>query len=99
MATKQQPRKRSNPSAASGAALETARHWHAGGAGCGALVMGLKREIGRIRPGEQLRVTALDAAAFIDIAAWCQMTGHELIVERHPTYVVERKDDPLDPET
>jgi tRNA 2-thiouridine synthesizing protein A len=70
-----------------------ARRWHAGGAGCGALIMGLKREIGLIEPGELLEVTALDAAAPIDIAAWCQMTGHALAAERHPTYVLKRKDD------
>lgn len=70
-----------------------ARRWHAGEAGCGALIMGLKRQIGRIEPGELLQVTALDAAASIDIAVWCQMTGHILAAERHPIYVLERKND------
>ena len=74
-------------------ALDIARRWHAGDAGCGALVTGLKRQIGRIDPGELLEVTALDAAAPIDIAAWCHMTGHALAVERHPTYVLQRKVD------
>lgn len=68
-----------------------ARCWHAGEAGCGALIMGLKRQIDRIEPGERLQVTALDAAAPIDIAVWCQMTGHGLVAECHPTYVLERK--------
>ena len=75
------------------APFDIARHWHAGEAGCGALIMGLKRQIGGIEPGDLLRVTALDAAAPIDIAAWCQMTGHVLIAECHPTYVLKRKDD------
>ena len=73
--------------------FDIARRWHAREAGCGALIMGLKRQIDRIEPGELLQVTALDAAAPIDIAAWCQMTGHMLVAERHPTYVLERKDD------
>lgn len=71
--------------------LDFARHWHAGEAGCGALVMGLKRQIERIGPGELLKVTALDAAAPIDIAAWCDMTGHNLASAAHPDYVLQRK--------
>lgn len=78
--------------------FDIARCWHAGEAGCGALIIGLKRQIGRIEPGELLQVTALDAAASIDIAVWCRMTGHALVAERHPTYVLERKDDRLEPQ-
>jgi TusA-related sulfurtransferase len=73
--------------------FDVARYWHAGEAGCGALIMGLKRQIDRVEPGKLLQVTALDAAAPIDIAIWCQMTGHTLAAERHPTYVLKRKDD------
>lgn len=68
-----------------------ARRWHAGEAGCGALITGLKRHIERIEPGEMLQVTALDAAAHIDIAVWCQMTGHTLTAQSHPTYILRRK--------
>jgi tRNA 2-thiouridine synthesizing protein A len=71
--------------------FDIARYWHASEAGCGALIMGLKRQIERIEPGELLQVTALDAAASIDIAAWCQMTGHMLVAECHPTYILERR--------
>ena len=53
--------------------------------------MGLQQQIRRIEPGELLQVTALDAAASIDIAVWCQMTGHTLTAEHHPTYVLRRK--------
>jgi len=73
--------------------LDITRYWRAGVAGCGALIMGLKQQIGQVEPGEMLQVTALDAAASIDIAAWCQMTGHRLVVDDRPTYVVERKHD------
>ena len=73
--------------------IDIAGYWHAGEAGCGALIMGLKQQIGRIEPGELLQVTALDAAAPIDIAVWCQMTGHTLVAECHPVYVLERKTD------
>jgi len=73
-------------------AMHIARHWDAGDAGCGALIMGLRQQIGRIAPGELLEVTAQDAAAPIDIAAWCHMTGHALAAESHPTYVLQRRD-------
>lgn len=73
--------------------FDITRHWHAAGAGCGALIMGLKRQIQLIEPGQLLQVTALDAAAPVDIAAWCQMTGQLLVAERHPIYILKRKDD------
>ena len=72
--------------------FEIARAWQAGETGCGVLITGIKREIGRIEPGERLEVTALDAGARVDIPAWCRMTGHRLVVANHPTYVIERKD-------
>ena len=78
---------------AAGHALEIARRWEAGEAGCGALIVGLKREIEQIEAGELLQVTALDAAAPIDLPAWCDMTGHMLVAEHHPTYVLKRKND------
>jgi TusA-related sulfurtransferase len=67
-----------------------ARHWDAGEAGCGALILGLKREIDRIDSGELLQVTATDPAAIIDLAAWCEMTGNTLVTEYAPIYVVRR---------
>ena len=71
--------------------VEIAKRWHAGEAGCGALIIGLKRQLARVQPGEMVEVTALDAAAAIDIAAWCEMTGHVLAAENHPTYLVRRR--------
>lgn len=73
-------------------ALEIARIWQAGETGCGVLIIGLKREIGKIEAGEFLEVTALDAGARADIPAWCRMTGHALMAADHPTYVLKRKD-------
>jgi len=70
-----------------------ARRWDAGEAGCGALIVGLKREIDRIQAGEMLEVTANDPAAFIDLAAWCEMTGNALVTEHPPIYLVRRNTD------
>jgi TusA-related sulfurtransferase len=67
--------------------------WNAGDIGCGRLVVGLKRNISRVRAGELLRVTAGGAAARIDVPAWCRLTGNQLICESHPSYVIRRKND------
>ena len=74
-----------------GDAFDIASHWEAGEAGCGALILGLKREMERIEAGTQLHVTALDAAASIDLPAWCHMTGHTLVSANHPTYVLKKR--------
>ena len=70
-----------------------ARRWDAGEAGCGKLIVGLRREINRIEAGERLEVAANDPAAFIDLAAWCEMTGNILVAEHPPTYVIQRNND------
>ncbi len=72
-------------------AFQISRTWAAGETGCGVLIIGLRREIGKIAPGEVLEVTALDIGARVDIPAWCRMTGHRLIAADHPTYFLERK--------
>jgi TusA-related sulfurtransferase len=51
----------------------------------------LKRELGRVEPGELLRVTAHNGGAFVDIPAWCRMTGHTLVSSNHPSYVLRKK--------
>lgn len=47
--------------------------------GCGQLVMELLFAMRRLVPGQTLLVTAYDAAAASDIAAWCRMTGNTLV--------------------
>ncbi len=73
-------------------ARAVAKLWDAGDPGCGVLIVGLKREIGKIRPGELLQVTALDAGAPADLPAWCRITGHKMVEANHPTYVLRKKD-------
>jgi tRNA 2-thiouridine synthesizing protein A len=62
---------------------------------CPAPIIELARHIGDVAPGELLGVVATDAAARIDVAAWCRMTGHEYVAEEEaedgvPRYVVRR---------
>jgi tRNA 2-thiouridine synthesizing protein A len=68
----------------------TNKHWNAGDAGCGSLIVGLKRQLEQMKMGELLRVTAHSAGAPADIPAWCRMTGHSLVESNHPDYVFEK---------
>jgi len=70
-----------------------AKYWWAGEAGCGSLIVGVKKQIGQIRHGELLQVTALSAGASVDLSAWCRVTGHALVSADHPIYVLRKKGD------
>ena len=50
--------------------------------GCGQLLIELLFAMRKLAPGQTLLVTAYDPAAAGDIAAWCRMTGHELLAEQ-----------------
>jgi tRNA 2-thiouridine synthesizing protein A len=63
---------------------------------CPAPIIELARHITDVEHGELLAVVASDAAARVDVAAWCRMTGHEYVGEEVaddgvPRYVVRRK--------
>jgi TusA-related sulfurtransferase len=62
---------------------------------CPAPIIALARHIADVAPGELLGLVASDAAARVDVAAWCRMTGHEFVGEEAaddgvPRYVVRR---------
>ena len=62
---------------------------------CPAPIIELARHLGDVAPGELIAVVASDAAARVDVAAWCRMTGHEYVGEETaddgvPRYVVRR---------
>jgi tRNA 2-thiouridine synthesizing protein A/cysteine desulfurase len=62
---------------------------------CPAPVIELARHIADVVPGELLGVVATDAAARVDVPAWCRMTGHEydgeeVAADGSPRYVVRR---------
>jgi len=61
------------------------------GLGCGQLVFELHKRVVLLKPGERLEVIAHEKSTKIDLLAWCRMTGHILISEDYPTYVIERK--------
>lgn len=62
---------------------------------CPVPVIELARHIGTVAVGATLRVVADDAAARVDIPAWCRMRGHAYVGEEPatdgiPTYTVRR---------
>jgi tRNA 2-thiouridine synthesizing protein A len=60
--------------------------------GCGDLVLELRWRMESLRPGQVLALVARDPGAPADIPAWCRMTGHALVAEQHPTYLIRRKE-------
>ena len=66
--------------------------WDAGDLGCGDLVLELRRRMESLKPGQVLALVARDPGAPADIPAWCRMTGHALVAEQHPTYLIRRKE-------
>lgn len=65
--------------------------WDAGALGCGELVMGLRQRLLAMEPGRILKLTATDAGMPADLPAWCGMTGHTLVLSKHPEYWIRRK--------
>jgi tRNA 2-thiouridine synthesizing protein A len=66
--------------------------WDAGELACGELVLELKRRLDGMRPGQVLKLVALDAGAPADLPAWCRLTGHTLVSATHPVYYIRRKE-------
>ena len=76
------------PAAATGVRAD--EEWDAGDLGCGELVLELRERLGRMQPGQVLKLTAVDPGAPADIPAWCRMTGHTLVREEQPYYHIRR---------
>lgn len=74
------------------ARLEADAEWDAGDLACGELVLELRSRLATLPPGGALRLIALDAGAPADIPAWCRMTGHTLVSQQHPVYLIRRKE-------
>ena len=66
--------------------------WDAGDLGCGELVLELKGRLDRMRPGQVIKVIALDPGAPADMPAWCRLTGHTLLEQEHPVYLIQRRE-------
>ena len=49
---------------------------------CPAPVIELNRHLGDVEPGGLIAVVATDAAARVDVPAWCRMRGQDYLGER-----------------
>lgn len=57
---------------------------------CPRPIIELARRIGDVEPGELVEMWADDPAAGPDLAAWCRMRGHELVLSEPPHFVVRK---------
>ena len=57
---------------------------------CPRPIIELARRIPDVAPGEVVEVLADDPAAAPDLAAWCRMRGHALLVAEPPRFLVRR---------
>jgi len=65
--------------------------WNAGDTGCGELVLELRTRMLELPAGGVLWLVARDPGAIEDLPAWCQMTGHTLVLMSHPDYWIRRR--------
>jgi len=66
--------------------------WDAGDLACGELLLRLRGRMEAMRPGQVLRLVALDSGAPADLPAWCRLTGQALLSAEHPVYLIRRKE-------
>jgi tRNA 2-thiouridine synthesizing protein A len=57
---------------------------------CPQPIIVLARRIGEVEVGTLVELRADDPAAAPDLAAWCRMRGHDLILTDPPRFVVRR---------
>ena len=72
--------------------IEANAEWDAGDMACGDLVLELRLRLEAMAPGQTLKLCARDPGAPQDIPAWCRLTGHTALQEKHPTYWIKRKE-------
>jgi TusA-related sulfurtransferase len=59
---------------------------------CGELILELRQYFAPLQPGTRVCVIAHDTGAWIDIPAWCRVTGHGFLDESHPYYLLQRRE-------
>ena len=71
--------------------LRVVARWDAGETGCGGLIVGLKRQLTPLEPGDVLEVVARGEGAPVDLFVWCRMTGHALLLEAPPRFLIQQR--------
>ena len=72
--------------------MKVTAQWDAGETGCSGLIAGLRKRIEPLHRGDTLGVIARGAGASVDLWVWCRMTGHRLISEAPPLFVVQKNE-------
>jgi TusA-related sulfurtransferase len=57
---------------------------------CPQPIIELARRIGDVEEGALVELLADDPAAGPDLAAWCRMRGHDLVLNEPPRFVVRK---------
>ena len=57
---------------------------------CPQPIIEVARRIGDVAVGELVELLADDPAAGPDLAAWCRMRGHEVVLSNPPSFVIRR---------
>lgn len=76
---------------AEGPRWECDEEYDGGEMACGELILELRRVFAPLPSGARVCVTALDPAAYIDIPAWCHLTGHRFVAQQPPYFLIERR--------
>lgn len=66
---------------------------------CPAPIIELARHIGDVAPGAVVAVLSDDAAAALDVPAWCEMRGHTYLGSAGTAYYVRRAGPRQDPDS
>ena len=72
--------------------MKATKQWDAGETGCSGLIVGVRRRIEQLVPGETLEVITRNAGASVDLWAWCRMTGHRLVSEKATSFILQRSE-------
>lgn len=80
------------PTPTEGAPPAPERSWDAGDMACGQLLLELRGTLREMAPGQVLHLSSRDPASPEDLPAWCDLTGHTLLVAEHPEYWIRRRE-------
>jgi hypothetical protein len=59
--------------------------------GCGQLLLDFRMHIRPFPEGARVVLATRDIASPMEIPAWCRLTGHCLVAQAHPYYLIEKR--------
>lgn len=60
--------------------------------GCGDFLLELRLHLAQYPAETVILVASRDAGSPVEVPAWCRLTGHNLLEERHPYYLIRKKE-------